>query len=65
MKTTTSEVKQRKRRLKESGHTYNDLANLADVSWRMVKFWIDGERTSAKIDAAFSTLTAGSRSRAS
>lgn len=51
------EVNRRKAALKASGHTYDDLANLADVSWRMVKFWIDGDRTSAPIAKAFETLT--------
>lgn len=51
------EVNHRKSALKASGHTYDDLARLAGVSWRMVKFWIDGERTSAPIARAFVTLT--------
>ena len=61
MKTTTREVKTRRRKaaLKASGHTYDDLARLAGVSWRMVKFWIDGQRTSAKVARAFDTLTNG------
>jgi hypothetical protein len=66
MRTATREVKrrttQRKNALKTSGHTYDDLARLAGVSWRMVKFWIDGERTSAKIAKAFTTLTGESDS---
>lgn len=57
MKTNSREVKQRKAALKASGHTYDDLARLAGVSWRMVKFWIDGQRTSAKVAEAFTTLT--------
>jgi len=40
MKTTPREVKRRKASLKASGHTYDDLARLAGVSWRMVKFWL-------------------------
>lgn len=60
MKIANRQVKQRKAALKASGHTYDDLARLAGVSWRMVKFWIDGQRTSAKIDRAFATLTNGS-----
>ena len=60
MKTTPREVKRRKASLKASGHTYDDLARLAGVSWRMVKFWLDGQRTSAKVAHAFATLT-GSR----
>ena len=51
------ESKRRKEVFKASGHTYDDLAGLAGVTWRMVKFWIDGERTSAPIARAFATLT--------
>ena len=57
MRTISRDVKQRKAALKASGHTYDDLARLSGVSWRMVKFWIDGQRTSAKVAAAFATLT--------
>ena len=58
MTTASREVKRRKAALKASGHTYDDLARLAGVSWRMVKFWIDGQRTSARVAEAFATLTA-------
>ena len=58
MKKHTRESKRRKALLKASGHTYDALANLSGVTWRMVKFWMDGERTSAPINAAFDTLTA-------
>ena len=57
MKIVTRRTKRRKAALKASGHTYADLAALARVSWRMVKFWIDGERTSANIAGAFASLT--------
>lgn len=50
------EVKARKAALKASGHTYDDVARLADVSWRMVKFWIDGQRVSARVEQAFNAL---------
>lgn len=59
MKITRAEVKRRKalkEALRASGHTYDDVARLAGVSWRMVKFWIDGQRTSAKVARAFATL---------
>ena len=59
MKITEREVKRRKAALKASGHTYDDLARLSRVSWRMAKFWLDGERTSAKVAQAFETLTNG------
>lgn len=59
MKTMSkAEVKRRKARLKASGHTYGDVARLAGVSWRMVKFWIDGQKTSANVERAYHTLTA-------
>ena len=48
-----------KARLKASGHTYGDVARLADVTWRMVKFWIDGQRTSAKVDGGCQIPRAG------
>lgn len=51
------EVKRRKAALKASGHTYDDLARLSNVTWRMVKYWIDGQRTSAPIARAFESLT--------
>lgn len=65
MKTTPREVKRRKASLKASGHTYDDLARLAGVSWRMVKFWLDGQRTSAKVAKAFESLTDGIEAKAS
>lgn len=47
----------KKAALRASGKTYDDLAARAHVSWRMVKYWIDGQRTSARIDRAFEQLT--------
>lgn len=61
MNTTKREVKQRKSALKASGHTYDDVARLAGVSWRMVKFWIDGQRTSAPVERAFNALVGSER----
>jgi hypothetical protein len=43
-------------RLRSAGVTYTDVANLAGVSWRMVKFVIDGDKTSAKVMAAIDRL---------
>lgn len=57
MRVSALEVKRRKTALKASGHTYDDLARLSGVTWRMVKFWIDGQRTSAPIARCFETLT--------
>lgn len=66
MKTTAREVKKRfspesyrrKRVLKAAGHTYDDLAARAGVTWRMAKFWMDDEKTSAGLQKAFDELTA-------
>lgn len=58
MKKHTRESKRRKALLRASGHTYNDLANLAGVKWRMVKYWLDDEKRSEPIARAFDTLTA-------
>jgi hypothetical protein len=61
----TVESRRRKALLKASAHTYDDLAALAGVGWRMVKFWMDDEKTSAPIAQAFETLTSVVRERAS
>lgn len=65
MKITAKESKRRKASLKASGHTYDDLARLAGVSWRMAKFWLDGQRTSATVAKAFESLTDGVEAKAS
>lgn len=46
----------RKSVLKAAGRTYVDLAERVGVSWRMVKFWMDDEKTSAPIARAFDEL---------
>lgn len=46
-----------KRQLKEAGVTYDDVARLANVTWRMVKYVIDGQRTSARVMSAIERLT--------
>lgn len=56
VKRHTPESLRRKAVLKASGHTYDDLAARAGVSWRMAKFWMDAERTSAPIEQAFDEL---------
>jgi len=67
MSTTRARTKANRRRegikaqLRASGHTYDDVARLADVTWRMVKFWVDGQRTSAKVERAFNTLVSTGR----
>jgi len=49
-------VRPLKRRLHEAGVTYDDVARLTGVTWRMVKFVIDGQRTSAPVMAAIERL---------
>lgn len=53
----TATSRRRKALLRTSGHTYDALAALARVSWRMVKYWMDDERASAPCARAFDTLT--------
>ena len=50
-------IRARKKALREAGQTIQALANEAGVSWRMAKYWMDGEKTSAPIQAAFDRLT--------
>lgn len=50
-----------KARLQRHGVTYGQVARLARVSWRMVKYVIDGERTSATVMAAIERLTPDDR----
>ncbi len=45
-----------KQRLQAAGVTYNDVARLAGVGWRMVKFVIDGDKTSANVMRAIDRL---------
>lgn len=44
---------ERKAVLKANGHSYADLARLADVSFSMVFKWMNGERESVKIARPF------------
>lgn len=53
---------ERKRRLRENGLTIQALADAADVSWRMAKYWIEDEKTSANLAATFERLTAPKKS---
>jgi transcriptional regulator with XRE-family HTH domain len=48
---------ERKAVLKASGHSYADLARLADVSFSMVFKWMNGDRQSDKIAEAFRRVT--------
>jgi hypothetical protein len=63
MPSVTKQVKvlsrRRKAALRAANATYGDVARLARVSWRMVKYWIDGERASARVEDAYNKLTAG------
>lgn len=56
MRTQTRAQAHLTKRLHAAGVTYNDVARLAGVSWRMVKFVIDGDRTSAKVMGAIDRL---------
>ena len=47
-----------KKKLHRAGVTYRQVALAADVTERMVKFVIDGERTSAPVMEAIRKLTA-------
>jgi transcriptional regulator with XRE-family HTH domain len=53
---TQKQFQNRKRLLEEAGITYSDIARLANVSWNMVWRWMHGQRTSAKVQAAFDRL---------
>jgi hypothetical protein len=46
-----------KRNLKQAGVTYDDVARLANVTWRMVSYVIHGDRKSAKVMGAIDKLT--------
>ena len=56
MKTKTRAQARLKKRLTDAGVTYNDVARLSGVTWRMVKFVIDGDRTSANVMGAINRL---------
>jgi hypothetical protein len=62
VKRHTPESLRRKSVLRAAGRTYDELAERVGVSWRMVKFWMDEEKTSATIEQAFNDLV---RERAS
>ena len=57
-------VKRRKAALRRSGHSYTDLARVADVSHSMSWKYMNGERDSAKCDRAFAVLTGNGTTRA-
>jgi len=59
MRQRPRKVKTRKARLALSGHTYGQLAALADVTYSMAWKWMNGERQSAPCARAFHTLTNG------
>jgi hypothetical protein len=48
---------QRKKILKDRGITYNDIALLAGVTWRMVYFVVNNYRRSARVLGAIQKLT--------
>lgn len=45
-----------KHRLRRAGVTYGEVARLAGVTWRMVKYVVDGQRTSARVMGAIDRL---------
>ena len=56
MKKRTRAQAHLKRHLAQAGVTYDDVARLSGVTWRMVKFVIDGDRTSARVMNAIERL---------
>lgn len=54
MSQRTDKIKQD---LKSAGVTYDDVARLANVSWRMVHYVIHGQRTSSRVMSAIEKLT--------
>lgn len=67
MKYTTKhprESKARKRALKEAGITYQQVADRANVTWRMVKFWVDCQKTSSVVERAYYELLAEAKKAA-
>lgn len=59
MKDRPRKVKTRKATLRRAGHTYEELARLAGVTYSMAWKWMNAERVSAQCERAFLTLTAG------
>ncbi len=57
MATQQKQVRIRKAALKAAGATYADLARLAGVSWTMAWMWMNGQRTSARLEAVYHKLT--------
>lgn len=51
------DIQSRKALLKASGSTYADLARLAGVTWTMSWMWMNGQRTSGRVESAFKKLT--------
>ena len=49
-------VKPLKARLERAGVTYEQVARLADVSYRMVQYVVDGQRTSRVVMNAIARL---------
>jgi len=58
MKQRPRKVKQRKSALIQAGHNYRDLATLAHVTYSMVWKWMNDERTSTAVLAAYQFLLA-------
>lgn len=58
MKDRPRKVKSRKAALARAGHTYTDLAALSRVTYSMVWKWMNHERTSTAVLAAYNHLVA-------
>jgi hypothetical protein len=58
MKVRPRKVKERKAALAGAGHSYRDLAGLSRVTYSMVWKWMNNERTSTAVLAAYNHLVA-------
>ena len=61
VKSRPRKVKNRKAALRRAGHTYGDLARLADVTYSMAWKWMNDERVSGDCERAYETLIASAR----
>lgn len=64
MKARPTKVKVRKAALAAAGHHYRDLAALSRVTYSMVWKWMNNERTSTAVLAAYNHLVANPKNGA-
>lgn len=57
MRLTKGEGKQAERSLRGAGYTKADTARVGKTSYRMAKYWYDGEKSSPKLLEAHKVLT--------